>query len=192
MKTIFRDIAILLAYGFCVVICLAVKMYVEAPKAPVFTPTITAPTEAQIKEQVKHEREQRARTRAINHAVAAARMVYHANGCSDRYSDLTGQTAVELGVSARLLAAVIYVESSCRASAVSGRDSIGLMQVNPRVWGHRKELRDPSFNIHKGARILASYIARYGLVEGLHHYNGIGDHSQTYAERVLAAGGITP
>ncbi len=165
-------------------------IYFQVPKAPE-AKQLTAPTEAQIKDQVKHEREATRRTKAINRAVAAARAVYRANGCSDRYSALTGRTAYEYGLSARLLAAVVFVESSCRAEARSGRDSIGLMQVNPRVWGHRAELKDPVSNMRIGSAILKAYIGRFGLVEGLHHYNGIGNSNNDYAERVLAAGGIT-
>lgn len=153
-----------------------------------------APTEAQIKEQIVRERREREVTRRIERSVIAARTVYRAVGCRlaerNGLSLLTGRTAYEYGISARLLAAVIFVESSCNSQAVSGKDSIGLLQVNPKVWGHRDQLTDPEFNIHLGTRILSNYIHRYGLVEGLHRYNGLGDASDNYARRVLAAGAI--
>jgi hypothetical protein len=66
------------------------------------------------------------------------------------------------------------------------------MQVNPRIWGHRAELKDPVSNMRIGSAILKAYIGRFGLVKGLHAYNGFGDPDNDYADRVLAAGGITP
>lgn len=155
---------------------------------------VVAPTEVQIKEQFKREQEARRIARRVAWETSAARAVYRANGCRlaerDGLSVLTGRAAYEYGVSARLLAAVIFVESSCNPRAVSGKDSIGLMQVNPRVWGHRDQLSDPAFNVDLGTKILASYIHHHGLVEGLHHYNGLGDPSDSYARKVLEAGKI--
>jgi soluble lytic murein transglycosylase-like protein len=189
MNIKFRDAVLIGSYALWLTVCFLGYLFGNPPKPAVRE--FVAPTEAQIKDQVKHEREATRRTKAINRAVAAARAVYRANGCGDRYSALTGRTAYEYGLSARLLAAVVFVESSCRAEARSGRDSIGLMQVNPRVWGHRAELKDPVSNMRIGCAILKAYIGRFGLVEGLHHYNGIGNSNNDYAERVLAAGGIT-
>lgn len=155
---------------------------------------IVALTEAQIKEQLKHEQDAKRIARRIAREVSAARSIYRANGCRlaerNGLSVLTGRAAYEYGVPGRVLAAVIFVESSCNPRAVSGRESVGLMQVNYRVWGHRNQLTDPEFNIRLGAKILASYIRRYGLIEGLHGYNGFGDPSDDYARKVLAAGAI--
>lgn len=148
-------------------------------------------TEAQIKEGVKNDKQAKIHAKAIKRATAAAREVYRRNGCSDSFSDLTGRTAYESGLSPRLLAAVVFVESSCRPDAVSGRDSIGLMQVNPKIWGHRKDLKDPEKNMKLGASILASYIRQFGIIEGLHHYNGYSEiHEHSYVNKVLAAGQI--
>src|ERR1700752_187316 len=155
---------------------------------------VVAPTEVQVKEQMIRERHEKEIARRVEKAVVAARVVFRSVGCKhaerDGLSVLTGRTAYEYGLSARLLAAVIYVESSCNPRAVSGKDSIGLMQVNPRVWGHRDQLTDPPFNINLSTKILAGYIRHHGLVEGLHHYNGLGDPSDSYARRVLEAGKI--
>ena len=155
---------------------------------------VVAPTEVQIKEQFKHEQEARRIARRVAWETSAARAVYRANGCRlaerDGLSVLTGRAAYEYGVSARVLAAVIYVESSCNPRAVSGKDSIGLMQVNPRVWGHRDQLSDPAFNVDLGTKILASYIRRYGVIEGLHHYNGLGNPTNEYADKVLSKAGM--
>jgi soluble lytic murein transglycosylase-like protein len=158
----------------------------DAPNAPEPI-SVSNPTEASIKEEVRIEKQEK----AIRRAAAAARMVYHKNGCGDRFSDLTGRTAYEFGLSPRLLAAVVFVESSCKAGAVSGRNSIGLMQVNPKVWGHQKELKDPEKNLKLGASILASYVHKFGVVEGLHHYNGYSSvHEHVYVKKVLDAAGI--
>lgn len=156
----------------------------ESPK-PI---SITAPTEQGIKEEFKNEQ----RANAIRRAVASARMVYRANICGENYSDVTGRTAYEYGLSPRLLAAVVIVESSCRETAVSGRSSVGLMQVNPKVWGHSsRELKDPARNLKIGAAILASYIRQFGVVEGLHHYNGYSEiHGHEYVNKVLTVAGI--
>jgi soluble lytic murein transglycosylase-like protein len=171
-------------------VVLGVSFLFQQPPAP--RPINVVPvTEAQIKESVKYERQVKLRTKRINKAIAAARMVYRANGCRDTYSEITGRTAYEYGLSPRLLAAVVFIESGCRANAVSGRNSVGLLQVNPRVWGHTKELKDPVRNLQIGAAILASYIRQFGLVEGLHHYNGYSEvHEHTYVNKVLAAGQI--
>jgi hypothetical protein len=149
--------------------------------------SVNLPTEASIKEEVRIEQQQR----AIKRAVASARMVYRKNGCRDTYSDITGRTAYEYGLSARLLAALVFVESGCRANAISGKNSVGLLQVNPRVWGHSNALRDPNRNLQIGASILSGYVHKYGLVEGLHHFNGYSDvHEHIYVNKVLTAAGL--
>ena len=148
---------------------------------------VNLPTEVQIKEEVKIERQDK----AIRRAVASARLVYRRNGCKDTYSEVTGRTAYESGISPRLLAALVFVESSCRATAVSGANSIGLLQVNPRVWGHRRDLKDPQTNLRIGADILVNYVHQYGVVEGLHHYNGYSEvHEHVYVNKVLTAAGM--
>lgn len=179
MKFGFRNTAVILAY----VAFFTIALHVPSPP-PI---KVVAPTEAQMKGQLIRER----REKDIARAVATARKVYREVRCSDTYSDLTGRTAYEFGVSPRLLAAVVFVESSCNPKAVSGRNSIGLLQVNPRVWGHRAELKDPVSNMRIGTRILKQYISQYGIREGLHHYNGLGDPTDTYANKVFAAGRIS-
>lgn len=171
-------------------VVLGISFLFQQPPAP--GPINIVPvTEAQIKLGVKNERAAKLRTKRINRAVAAARMVYRANGCRDTYSEITGRTAYEYGLSPRLLAAVVFIESGCRANAVSGRNSVGLLQVNPRVWGHTKELKDPVRNLQIGAAILASYIRTHGLIEGLHYYNGYsGVHKHIYVNKVLIAAGL--
>jgi soluble lytic murein transglycosylase-like protein len=121
-------------------------------------------------------------------AVRAARQVLVANGCSSKYAAITGRAAVDSQLPARMVAALVFVESSCRANAVSKEGAVGLTQVNPRVWRYsRRALQDPYMNLQIGTRILAGYIRVHGLREGLHRYNGLGDPSEDYSERVLQA-----
>lgn len=115
----------------------------------------------------------------------AARVMV-ANGCSDTYAPQAGRAAVDNGMSPRIVAAVVFVESSCNPDAVSPRGAIGLMQVNHRTWKYDAgALRDPEFNAQVGTRILAGYVQAHGLREGLHRYNGLGDGSDRYPARVI-------
>ena len=121
-------------------------------------------------------------------AVRAARHVLVANGCSSEYAAISGRAAVDSQLPARMVAALVFVESSCRANAVSKKGAVGLVQVNPRVWRYSLQaLQDPYTNLQVGTRILAGYIRAHGLREGLHRYNGLGDPSEDYSERVLQA-----
>ena len=148
---------------------------------------VAAPTEQSVKEEMHREQ----REKQYLKAAAVARMVYRRNHCRATFADATGQAAVDYGVSPRILAALVFVESSCNPNAVSGRDSVGLAQINPRIWKFSKvELVDPRRNLRIGASILASYIHRYGLKEGLHAYNGFGNPTDSYANKVLTAAGL--
>lgn len=159
----------------------------DAPSAPEPI-SVNQPTEESIKKEVKIERQEK----AIKRAVASARMVYRRNGCKDTYSEITGRTAYEYGLSPRLLAALVFVESSCQPAAVSGANSIGLLQVNPAVWGHRRDLKDPETNLRLGASILSAYIKKFGVVEGLHHFNGYSNvHGHVYVNKCLTIAGIS-
>lgn len=149
---------------------------------------VVAPTEQSVIREMKFEQLQKQYQRAT----ATARQVYRKNHCRGDFADITGRAAVDFGISPRVLAALVFVESTCRPNAISGRKSVGLTQVNPLVWKYtRAELRDPKRNLEIGASILASYVHRFGLVEGLHHYNGLGNPTNEYAEKVLTAAGIS-
>lgn len=155
-----------------------------------------APTEVQIKEQLNREQQARRIASKVARETSAARMVYRAVGCRlaerDGLSALTGRAAYEYGVSARVLAAVIFVESSCNSRAVSGKDSVGLAQINYHVWKQhtREEYLNPEINIRMGAQILSRYIRKYGIEKGLHAYNGFGNPTSEYSDRVLSVAGI--
>jgi soluble lytic murein transglycosylase-like protein len=103
----------------------------------------------------------------------------------------TARSAVDLGLNIRILTALIFVESTCRTNAVSSKDAVGPAQVNWRVWRQytRQQLLDPETNVRVGSKILAGYVRLYGLREGLHAYNGFGDPTSAYADKVLLVAG---
>ena len=103
------------------------------------------------------------------------------------YATLVGAAAVDNHLPARVVAAVVFVESSCNPSAVSSEGAVGLMQVSPKLYRqNRARLHDPEYNIRLGTKILAGYVHTYGLREGLHRYNGLGAGGELYSPRVLA------
>jgi len=144
-------------------------------------------TEKDIREGFRHDQKRR----KIQQSIKAAGAVYRRTGCRQTYAEATGRIAVEYEISARLLAAVVFVESSCNPNAVSDRYSVGLTQINPKYHHYtRAELKNPQRNLEIGAGILAHYIQRYGLVKGLHAYNGFGNPTDEYSTKVLTAAGI--
>lgn len=149
---------------------------------------VKAPTEQNLKEEMKHER----REREYKRSTAAARLVYRRVGCRPTFAVETGRAAVDFGVSARVLAALVFVESSCNPNATSDRASVGLCQVNPLVWHYSNaELKNPNRNLRIGASILANYVHKFGLKEGLHHYNGLGAPEGEYSNKILTTAGIS-
>jgi soluble lytic murein transglycosylase-like protein len=117
----------------------------------------------------------------------AARVLV-ANGCSDRYAPQIGRAAVDNGINPQISAGIVFVESSCNTLAVIPAGAVGLMQVNRHVWRHSlRELRDPETNTKIGTKIFADYVHSYGLRDGLHRFNGLGENSDVYSTRVLVA-----
>lgn len=151
---------------------------------------IELPTEESIKAQVRQEQLQK----RYDAATVIATHVYRSHHCNPEFASLTGQMAVDFRLPVRLVAATVIVESTCNPGAMYKHPhstDVGLMQVNTRVWHHSvQELMDPRLNMKIGSRILASYVHSYGLVEGLHHYNGLGNPTNSYAEHVLKVAGI--
>ena len=140
---------------------------------------------AEIEASVRQER----LDRQYKRAAAIARSVYRENGCRVDYAELTGKFAVDLGISSRILAGLIFTESSCRPNVESKTHDVGLMQVHYTLYREytKEQLRDPELNMQVGCHILKGYITRYGLQEGLHHYNGLGNRTDAYATKVLSA-----
>jgi soluble lytic murein transglycosylase-like protein len=157
------------------------------PEAPKAIP-IVGPSEAAIKEQVKYERKDRAYQKATRDS---ARVLVK-NGCSNRYADIIGRAAIDNGIAPRLLAALVVIESHGNPNADDRLGSIGLTQVNSKTWSYSKRsLLNPTTNVRAGARILSGYIRAYGVIEGLHHYNGYSEeHAHTYVNKVLTTAGI--
>lgn len=96
------------------------------------------------------------------------------------YSALVASAAATQGVDGRLLAALVWSESSFRPSAVSRAGAAGLSQLMPgtarglglRVDGAVDQRFDPEMNLNAGARYLRQQIVRFGSVElGLAAYN---------------------
>lgn len=174
--------------ALCVLASLATATVVEqranmpgpSPKIPSATPLGPEAMTSAYREE-RRQAEYRA-------AVRMAGQVLVANGCSSEYAAIAGRAAIESRLSARMVAALVFVESSCRADAVSEKGAVGLVQVNPHVWRYsRRALQDPYTNLRIGTRILAGYIRVHGVREGLHRYNGLGDASEDYSARVLQA-----
>jgi len=120
-----------------------------------------------------------------------ARKLFRSYGCRGDLASATARSAVDLGLNIRILTALIFVESTCRTNAVSSKDAVGPTQVNWRVWRQytRQQLLDPETNVRAGSKILAGYVRLYGLREGLHAYNGFGDPTSAYADKVLLVAG---
>lgn len=176
---------VLLHYTAGALLALAIFAYSPGPEPPAIK--VAAPTPESIKAQVESEHKQV----QYDNAEEVAARVMRRNGCSDEYAEAIAHSAVDNGLSARVLASLAFVESTCRANAVSGRQSVGLLQVNPKVWHYTNaELVNPYLNAQIGGRILAGYVHKYGLKEGLHHYNGMGDPTDDYSTKVLTHAGL--
>jgi soluble lytic murein transglycosylase-like protein len=110
------------------------------------------------------------------------------------YSALIASAAATQGVDGRLLAALVWSESSFRPHAVSRAGAAGLSQLMPatarglglRVDSSVDQRFDPELNLNAGARYLRAQIVRFGSLElGLAAYNaGPGN--------VIRYGGIPP
>jgi hypothetical protein len=74
--------------------------------------------------------------------------------------------ALVLAVMAQESQGFPYIEST------DGHNSVGLMQVIPRVWtGTESQLRNPAYNIYVGMKILSFSQDKWGTMLGLAHYN---------------------
>lgn len=151
-------------------------------------------TVEQTTNSIHEEFERETRQKNFLSEVRIARFVYRKHGCTGSLAELTAQNAIDRGLPARLVAAVVVVESTCRSQVVSLEGAVGLMQIG-KVWRVPKwKLKDPAFNLAKGTEILAHYIRPYGIREGLHHYNGLGIGCAAcdagYADKVLLVAGL--
>lgn len=153
---------------------------------------VTAPTVESMKAQLEQEQKQRQYDAAEN---IAARILRQHCGGNDEWAEAAARAAVDERVSVRLVAGAIAVESTCRANAESPEHAIGLMQVVPKVHHlTREQLLDPEFNVRYGTHYLGGLVRRYGVAEGLHHYNGMGVGCDAcdgaYPNKVLLVAGL--
>jgi soluble lytic murein transglycosylase-like protein len=119
-----------------------------------------------------------------------------------QWCSLIDTSAVENGLPADLVAAVMLEESGGDPRAYSISGAVGLMQVMPRdglaasflcaagpCFANRPtmdQLFDPGFNIAYGTRMLAGLVEKYGGIrDGLLHYGPM-DVGYDYADIVLA------
>src|SRR3977135_4316925 len=93
--------------------------YFTEPSAPAPIRVIT-PTEQGIIQEMKLEHKQELYHKA---ALVAAR-VYRTNRCKPTCAAETGRVAVDYGLSPKLLAGLVFVESSCHPDAASDKYSI--------------------------------------------------------------------
>lgn len=96
----------------------------------------------------------------------------------------------------QLLAAVVAVESRCDPLSVSWKGAIGITQVMPHVWGdqfdfqNKYNLFNTDDNLAVGAAILRVSIKKYGVRDGLEHYQGTGSgRDGGYVDRILKLAG---
>jgi hypothetical protein len=133
--------------------------------------------------------------------IEVAKVFGRSQGCQDaslELVNLVAETALKHGVDPRVLAAEVAVESGCNPLAVSAKGAVGLTQVRLSTWKEKYDFEeenpfDEATNLRMGAEILASYIEKYGLREGVHHYNGMGvgceSCAEGYSDKVLALAG---
>ena len=80
-------------------------------------------------------------------------------------------------IDSRLIASIMIVESRANPFAISGSDSIGIMQIHVPTWGKTADqeginLLKVEDNVDFGVRILKQYVDRYGLWQGVKRYKG--------------------
>jgi soluble lytic murein transglycosylase-like protein len=97
----------------------------------------------------------------------------HAPTIPEVFRELVTSTAARHGVDARVVSAVIEVESAYHSRAVSPKGARGLMQVMPatgRQYG-ALDLFDPKVNVEAGVQHLKKLLSRYDLPLALAAYN---------------------
>ena len=96
-------------------------------------------------------------------ALPFARTVFEAPAIPEQYRELVTATAAKHGVDARVVSALIQVESAYHSRAVSPKGARGLMQLMPatgRQYG-ALDLFDPKVNLEAGVQHLKKLMTRY-------------------------------
>jgi soluble lytic murein transglycosylase-like protein len=143
----------------------------------------------------------------IPHPEPAARQTKDAarSALESMYADLIDRVSAAQGVDARLVRAVIQVESAYRLDAVSRKGAKGLMQLMPDT-AQRYSVRDPfdpESNIVAGIQHLRSLLDRFDVALALAAYNAgeaaverFGNPAmpgdRDYVRRVLSLAGLAP
>lgn len=103
----------------------------------------------------------------------ARAIIFEPPSIPEQYRDLVTQTAARHGVDARVVNALIQVESAYHSRAVSPKGARGLMQLMPatgRQYG-ALDLFDPKVNLEAGIQHLKRLLTRYDLPMALAAYN---------------------
>jgi len=106
-------------------------------------------------------------------ALPFARTLIEPPSIPEQYRALVTQTAARHGVDARVVNALIQVESAYHSRAVSPKGAKGLMQLMPatgRQYG-ALDLFDPKVNLEAGIQHLKRLLTRYDLPMALAAYN---------------------
>ena len=118
-----------------------------------------------------------------------------------RWCSLIRQYADQYSIDPVMIGGLVWYESGGNPEAYSRSGAVGLMQVMPRdglaaafrcpngpCFASRpttQELKDPTFNVEYGVRMLAGLIEKYGLRDALKRY-GPANYGYRYADKVLA------
>jgi hypothetical protein len=106
-------------------------------------------------------------------ALPFARAILEPAAIPAQYRELVAKTAARHGVDARVVNALIQVESAYHSRAVSAKGARGLMQLMPatgRQYG-ALDLFDPKVNLDAGIQHLKKLLTRYDLPVALAAYN---------------------
>jgi hypothetical protein len=109
----------------------------------------------------------------ILNALPFAKSILEPAAIPAQYRDIITKSAALHGVDARVVSALIQVESAYHSRAVSPKGARGLMQLMPatgRQYG-ALDLFDPKINIDAGIQHLKKLLARYDLPLALAAYN---------------------
>lgn len=132
---------------------------------------------------------------------------YHSDGiynegklcCSDELNYYFQEAAEKYNIDAKLLKSVAFIESSFRPNATSRCGAMGIMQLMPsaaKQYG-AVDPYDPRQNIMAGAKILSTFLKRYGgdIEKTLAAYNagpgnvkkagGVPEYTRGYINKVL-------
>ncbi|KAF8606232.1 lysozyme-like protein [Ceratobasidium sp. AG-I] len=106
------------------------------------------------------------------------------------YTDIIYDAAGQYNIPAIMIASIMMQESTCNKDTVGGGGEQGLMQITKDKCGGAPggNCKDPSYNIHTGAKYLADQINNCGgnVLEAVGTYNGW-SKGLTYGKATAAA-----